>query len=191
MKKLIVCFLSIVLLLSTAFGCVDTHEEVEKILHCNSYALPYRDILKNEFLFKEENRINIAYRKEIYYPSDSDSEWYFMDDTLPNYRVIFIKDQETADEAFVDQATADKHFLKIPTVDFEKEMIAVILLSVSGNYRVSLRQFFIENGVLSIVIKNDTKDIWTEPILEAIVVVFNKTEITETNVRIYGTNIFY
>ena len=191
MKKIIVCLLSFVLLLSTAFGCVDTHEEVEKILHCNSYAMPYREIFKNEFLFKEENRINIAYPKEIYYPSDSDSERYFMDDTLPNYRVIFIKDQATADEAFIDQATADKHFLKIPKVDFEKEMIAVILFSVSGNYTVSLRQFFIENGVLSIVIKNDTKDIWTEPILEAIVVVFNKTEITETNVRIYGTNIFY
>jgi len=183
MKKIIVCLLSFVLLLSTAFGCVDTHEEVEKILHCNSYAMPYREIFKNEFLFKEENRINIAYPKEIYYPSDSDSERYFMDDTLPNYRVIFIKDQATADEAFVDQATADKHFLKIPTVDFEKEMIAVILFSVIGNYSISLRQFVIENNTLSIVIEKITHSGSSMPILEAIVVVFDITEITETNVR--------
>ena len=137
--------------------------------------LPYNDgvsfdaTLKDSFLNKEENRINIAYKNENYDPNDPESEKYFYDGTLPSYRVIMITEQMNLDEVFE----------TVPIIDFETRMTFIIIFSAFGSCRNSLDNIEKKDDILEITIKQEQTGMVTAPYLVDWVLQIDKLNISD------------
>ena len=167
MRKFLLTFVFIFLSLITVFtGC----GEKNKPLPYNSSTLNVT--IKDNFLYAEENRINIAYRNENYDPDDPNSQEYLFDETLPSSRVILLTEQSQLEEAF---ETA-------PSVDLTQQMVAVILFAGVGSTYAALQDIIVENGVLEIVIEKQVRNMVTEPYLMEFSVRMDKMDITGTKV---------
>ncbi len=125
--------------------------------------------IKDSFLYAEENRIKFAYPNESYDPDDPDSEEYFLDKSLPSYRVIMITEQELLNDAFDD----------VPVVDFETKMVLIIIYSAIGSYQTKLKNVEKKNDILEITIKKNQTGMATAPYLVYEVVQLVKLNISD------------
>lgn len=162
MKKLISNIIASMLLFCIViFGGCDSEK---KMLPYNE-GVSFDATLKDSFLNKEENRINIAY----YDPNDPESEKYFYDGTLPSYRVIMITEQMNLDEVFE----------TVPIIDFETRMTFIIIFSAFGSCRNSLDNIEKKDDILEITIKQEQTGMVTAPYLVDWVLQIDKLNISD------------
>ena len=140
----------------------------------NRLTIPYNDFywnnVKESFSYKEENRINIAYKNKDFDPDAPGSgPEYVIDDSLPSNRVIMITEQSVLEEALI----------TVPVVDFEKEMVLVVLFSAVGNSGNSLEDIRIENDVLKIIMHYYYHGGSAQPYLVNCVIVMDKLDVNE------------
>ena len=120
-------------------GCRKTQEE----LPYHADLIGWTESLKDDFLYKEENRINIKYKNKEYNPDDPNSKKYFYDSTLPSYRIIPVTEEMLSTEVFE----------SVPDVDLETEMILIVVFSAYGSFSCSLKNIEVKEEVLEITIK--------------------------------------
>ena len=172
MKKLI-RILAVVLCLVVVTGCFAGCKNNE---HENDWSFNATEIggtLKKSYLFKEENRLGFAYQKKDYYPDDiNNNEPYVYGTGMPMTRAIFIKDQESFDEAFENDDRI---------IDFETKMVVAVLYTAYGSFKCWIEDIKFENEVLEIIIKK--KQIGSaEPRLVYEIILMEKAEINNTKV---------
>ena len=170
MKKLIK-ILAVVFCLIVITGCFAGCSE-EKDWPFN--ATEIGGTLKKSYLFKEENRLNVCYFKKYYYPDDiNNNEKYILDESKPSTRVIFIKDQMSFEEAFENDDRV---------IDFETQMVMVVLFGTFVNYRFWIEDIKFENEVLDVVIGYESYGQGMLPQLVCRIVLMDKAEISNVNV---------
>lgn len=111
-----------------------------KAIKENPYHVYFLDaVLKESFIFAEENRINLGYFNVNYEPRDSESKELTHDKSLPKDRVILLQTEDDLKRAFK----------TIPDIDMEQKMI-VIVFFIGDGYST---EAYIENNVLKISIE--------------------------------------
>lgn len=111
-----------------------------KVIKENPYHVYFLDaILKESFIFAEENRIDLEYFNVNYDPRDSESKKFTHGKSLPKERVILLQTEDDLKRAFK----------TIPDIDMEQKMI-VIVFFIGDGYST---EAYIENNVLKISIE--------------------------------------
>ena len=165
MRKIISNVLTCMFLFFTLTGCVSCN--LKKNISYNAVSIG--GTLKDAFLNKEENRINIAYKNENYNPNTPNSEEYICDLTLPSYRAIIVTEEILLSEAFENA----------PVIDFETKMLVIILFSMIGSAKSNLEYIEKKDDVLEITIKKKQTGMASEPYLVYKIIQLDKLNIKD------------
>lgn len=171
MKKLHIVVL-IVLLFFCILICFVGCKESKMPIPFNARSLWVN--VKDEFLFRDENRVrNIVYNVEFPDLFEEDSYYHpiIADDSYPIYRTIIIKDQSQADEIFED----------LGMFDFETKMIVIIIYSQCETYKISLSN--VEKIDDNLLVTIDIRSKWqTIPRLVVSTICLDKIDINAVSV---------
>ena len=137
--------------------------------------------IKGEFLYKEENRINVPYKNKDYNPKDPTSEEYLTNPlNLPSNRVIIITEQTLLEEAFDSP----------PFVDFETRMVVIILFRQVGSFKASLADIKEKSGELEIIIESRSKGS-AGPYLVNFAIEMDKIEVTTKKITFKNKKYYF
>lgn len=145
-----------------------------KVIKENPYHMYFLNaVLKESFIFAEENRIDLGYFNVNYDPRDSESKRFTYGKSLPNDRVILLQTEDDLKRAFK----------TIPDIDMEQKMVFIVFTQVYGNYTIGLSNTVVEDNVLKVTISIDYGHMVTEPMLYYFVREMDKMDIRDTEVN--------
>ena len=171
MKKTVSIFLVCMFLFLAACG-IGCHKPQEELPY-HADLIGWTESLKGDFLYKEENRINIKYKNKEYNPDDPNSKKNFYDSTLPSYRIIPVTEEMLSTEVFE----------SVPDVDLETKTLLIVIFSAWGSYSCSFENVELKDDVLEITIRKKQWEPITEPQIVCAVIVLDKLSFSDTTIK--------
>ena len=170
MKRTVSIFIVCVLLFLATVCGIGCRKPQEKLPFKSNF--DWEGVIKEEFLYKKENRIKISYKNKNYDPEDPNSEKYFYDSSLPPDRIIPVTEEMLSTDVFE----------SVPDVDLETEMILIVVFSAYGSFSCSLKNIEVKEEVLEITIKMKQRGS-AEPQLICWVITLDKLTFSDTALK--------